>query len=132
FQCQVNEQLLKDSADAMIELGFYEAGYKYLNLDDCWEGHRDENGYITTDPITFPGGIKALADYAHEKGLLFGIYSDAGRLTCARHKDAQRYAEWGIDFLKYDNCHNDGSPEIQRYVKMRDALNSNITYLMII
>ncbi|RIB28539.1 Glycoside Hydrolase Family 27 protein [Gigaspora rosea] len=131
FQCQVNEQLLKDSADAMIELGFYKAGYKYLNLDDCWEGHRDENGYITTDPITFPGGIKALADYAHEKGLLFGIYSDAGRLTCARRigslgyedKDAQRYAEWGVDFLKYDNCHNDGSPEIQRYVKMRDALN---------
>ncbi|CAG8521825.1 25760_t:CDS:10, partial [Dentiscutata erythropus] len=132
FQCHVNEQLLKDSADAMIELGFFKAGYKYLNLDDCWEGIRDENGYITTDPNTFPGGIKALADYAHSKGLLFGIYSDAGRLTCARRlgslgyedKDAQRYAEWGIDFLKYDNCHNDGSPERQRYEKMRDALNA--------
>ncbi|CAG8696569.1 25221_t:CDS:10, partial [Racocetra persica] len=131
FQCGVNENLLKEAADAMVDLGFLKAGYRYLNLDDCWEGTRDKNGYINTDPKTFPGGIKALSDYAHSKGLLFGIYSDAGRLTCAKRigslgyedKDAQRFAEWGIDFLKYDNCHNDGSPERIRYEKMGRALN---------
>ncbi|CAG8720142.1 3968_t:CDS:10, partial [Cetraspora pellucida] len=131
FQCGVNENLLKDAADAMVDLGFLKAGYNYLNLDDCWEGNRDKNGYINTDPKTFPGGIKPLADYAHSKGLLFGIYSDAGRLTCARRigslgyekQDAEKFAEWGIDFLKYDNCHNDGSPEKDRYEAMGRELN---------
>ncbi|CAG8543090.1 4716_t:CDS:10 [Acaulospora morrowiae] len=131
FGCQIDEDLIKGTADALVSFGFADAGYKYLNLDDCWEGERNQEGFITYDKNTFPNGIKALADYVHSKGLLVGIYSDAGFLTCARRagslgyeeKDAQTFASWGIDYLKYDNCNNDGSPEKQRYT-MRDALNA--------
>ncbi|RHZ50629.1 hypothetical protein Glove_494g13 [Diversispora epigaea] len=130
FGCNVDENLIKETADALVKFGFADAGYKYLNVDDCWEGERDENGYLTSDPITFPNGMKMLADYAHSKRLLFGIYSDAGYYTCAKRvgslgyekKDAEIFASWGIDYLKYDNCNNDGSLEKQRYTKMRDAL----------
>ncbi|CAG8532309.1 3318_t:CDS:10 [Funneliformis mosseae] len=100
-------------------------------VDDCWEGERDDDGYIHASKTTFPSGIKALSDYAHLKGLLFGIYSDAGYLTCAKRpgslgyedKDAMTFASWEIDYLKYDNCNNDSTPEQQQYQVMRDALN---------
>lgn len=77
-------------------------------MDDCWHGPRLPNGTITSDPVKFPSGIKALADYVHSLGLKFGIYSDAGHRTCAGRPgswnyeeiDAQTYASWGVDFLK--------------------------------
>ncbi len=131
FQCNINEQLIRDSIDALNSSGLIEIGYKYINLDDCWQSSRDENGIIVPDPKAFPSGIKPLVDYAHSKGLLFGLYSDAGIKTCAgrpgslgyEEKDAQTYAEWGVDYLKYDNCFNNNEKSIDRYPKMTDALN---------
>ena len=109
FQCNINEKLIRDSIDVLNTSGLIEAGYKYINLDDCWQKSRHENGTIVPDPEAFPNGIKPLVDYAHSKGLLFGLYSDAGTNTCAGRPgslgyeeiDAQTYAEWGVDYLKY-------------------------------
>jgi len=91
-----------------------DAGYEYVVIDDCWQVSRDENGVIVADPERFPSGIKALADYIHSLGLKMGIYSDAGKRTCQERPgsyeyeaiDAKTYEEWGIDYLKYDWCHN--------------------------
>ena len=132
FGCNINENLIRDTIDVLNTSGLIEAGYKYINLDDCWQKSRDENGKIVPDPDTFPNGIKPLADYAHSKGLLFGLYSDAGTFTCAGRPgsldyeeiDAKTYAEWVVDYLKYDNCYNKGISSLDRYPKMRDALNS--------
>lgn len=129
FNCNINEKLIRDTIDALVDTGLAEAGYKYVNLDDCWQSGRDSNGKIVVDK-NFPNGIKALADYAHEKGLLFGVYSDAGYKTCAGRPgslgyeeiDAKTYAEWGVDYLKYDNCFTDGTSPKVRYPVMRDAL----------
>ena len=78
FACGIDEKLIKNSIDAIISSGLKDAGYNYINLDDCWQESRDENGYIVENPATFPSGIKYLVDYAHEKGLKFGLYSSAG------------------------------------------------------
>ena len=131
FACNINEELIKNTIDALNSSGLLEAGYKYINLDDCWQKSRDENGTIIPDYDAFPNGIKPLVDYAHSKGLLFGLYSDAGEYTCAGRPgslgyeeiDAQTYAEWGVDYLKYDNCYNKKISSLDRYPKMRDALN---------
>ena len=131
FACNINEELIKNTIDALNSSGLLEAGYKYINLDDCWQKSRDENGTIIPDYDAFPNGIKPLVDYAHSKGLLFGLYSDAGEYTCAGRPgslgyeeiDAQTYAEWGVDYLKYDNCYNKKISSLERYPKMRDALN---------
>lgn len=113
FRCDgLNEQLVKDMADIIASNGMKEAGYEYINLDDCWQIGRDSSGKIIVDSIRFPSGIKALADYVHSKGLKLGIYSDAGLKTCAGRPggfkfeeiDAKTYADWGIDYLKYDFC----------------------------
>ena len=112
FACNISEDLLKDMADKIVELGLRDAGYVYLNIDDGWHGERDSQGFIHEDPAKFPSGLKALADYVHGKGLKLGIYSDAGRKTCAgypgsfghEYQDAISYASWGIDYLKYDWC----------------------------
>ena len=102
-----------------------------MNLDDCWAGYR-LNNQIYPDNKTFPNGVKPLADYAHSKGIKFGLYTDLGNFTCGgrpgslgfEKEDAMSYASWGIDYVKVDNCHNDKiSPKI-RYPIMRDALNS--------
>ena len=93
--------------------GYAEAGYKYIFIDDAWQGGRDKRNNILPDPEKFPSGMKALADYVHSKGLRLGIYSDAALLTCAGYtasygfeqQDAKTFAEWGIDYLKYDYCH---------------------------
>ena len=130
FGCNINEELIRNTIDALVSSGLKDVGYKYINLDDCWQNGRDENGTILPDNRTFPNGIKPLADYAHSKGLLFGVYSDAGYKTCAGRPgslgyeeiDAKTYAEWGVDYLKYDNCFTDGSPPSKRYPIMRDAL----------
>ena len=141
FGCNINEKLIRDTIDALVNTGLADAGYKYVNLDDCWQVSRDSNGRIVVDQNAFPSGMKALADYAHSKGLLFGVYSDAGFKTCAGRPgslgyeeiDAQTYAEWGVDYLKYDNCFTDGSAPEKRYPVMRDALlkqNRPIFYSM--
>lgn len=83
FAEKVNEKELKEIADAMVSSGMAKAGYQYIFIDDCWQGGRDNQNNIIPDPIKFPSGIKALADYVHSKGLKLGIYSDAAPLTCA-------------------------------------------------
>lgn len=113
FRCDgLNEQLVKEVADIMAANGMKEAGYEFVNLDDCWQIGRYPDGRIMVDSVRFPSGIKALADYVHSKGLKLGIYSDVGLKTCAgrpggygyEELDARTYAEWGIDYLKYDFC----------------------------
>lgn len=132
FACDINEKLIKEIADAMVETGLRDAGYVYLNLDDCWHGQRDSLGFIQADPEKFPSGIKALADYIHSKGLKIGIYSDAGRRTCGgrpgsfghEYQDALQYAKWGIDYLKYDWCDSEDINPVGAYNLMRDALRA--------
>ncbi len=130
FACNIDENIIKGVADAMVENGLRDAGYVYLNLDDCWHGKRDSLGFIQADPVKFPSGIKALADYVHSKGLKIGIYSDAGRKTCGgrpgsfghEYQDALQYARWGIDYLKYDWCETEDINAVGAYNLMRDAL----------
>lgn len=115
FGADINEQLIFDTADKMVETGLSVLGYEYLVIDDCWAlKERDENGRLVADPQKFPHGMKAVADYVHSKGLKFGMYSCAGYLTCAAYPgsfeyefiDAKTFAEWGVDFLKYDYCYH--------------------------
>src|SRR3954447_8896037 len=89
FGCSVNERIVRGAADAMVSSGMKSAGYEYVIIDDCWHGPRDADGFITADSGKFPSGIKALADYVHSKGLKFGIYSDAGKMTCGRNPGSQ-------------------------------------------
>jgi alpha-galactosidase len=132
FACNVNEDLVKSAADALVSSGMKDAGYEYVVIDDCWQVSRDAAANIVADAKTFPSGIKALADYVHSKGLKFGIYSDAGTMTCAKrpgsrgheYQDALQYAAWGVDYLKYDWC-NTGTENAQAaYSTMRDALKA--------
>ncbi len=133
YQCDINEDLIKKTADAMVEKGMLRAGYEYLIIDDCWQIARDENGNILPDPEKFPSGIKALADYVHSKGLKFGIYSDAGTKTCQgrpgsrgyEFQDARTYAEWGVDYLKYDWCHHGTQNAQASYKLMANALKAS-------
>jgi alpha-galactosidase len=130
FACNVNETIIRSIADAMVSSGMKDAGYTYLVIDDCWQGKRDSLGFIHPDPERFPSGMKALADYIHSKGLKFGIYSDAGALTCGgriasrghEYQDALTYAQWGVDYLKYDWCSTEGLSAPGAYTTMRDAL----------
>ncbi|WP_372350661.1 NPCBM/NEW2 domain-containing protein [Streptomyces sp. KL116D] len=130
-----DEAMVKGIADIFVEKGLKEAGYHYVNLDDCWAlPARDANGKLVPDPVRFPGGIKAVADYVHSKGLKLGIYTSAGTKTCSdigfpgalghEYSDAQQFADWGVDYLKYDNCNNQGVDAKQRYTTMRDALRA--------
>ena len=83
FACNVSESLIKETVDAIVAKGLAESGYNYVNIDDCWQAkERDANGKVYADPDRFPSGMKALADYVHEKGLRFGVYSSAGFKTC--------------------------------------------------
>ena len=133
FGCDISEQLIRETADAIVASGMRDAGYVYVNIDDCWEAPaRDANGDLVTEPARFPSGMKALADYVHGKGLKLGIYSSAGTGTCQKRPasldhevaDARKFAEWGIDYLKYDNCNNEGRPAVERYKAMGDALRA--------
>jgi alpha-galactosidase len=132
FGCNVSEQLIRETADAMVSTGMKEAGYQYINIDDCWHGERDEQGFIHPDPKRFPSGMKALSDYVHSKGLKLGIYSDCGWKTCGgkpgsrgrEFQDAQTYAQWGVDYLKYDWCNADSLNAEGAYLTMRDALRA--------
>lgn len=130
FACSVDENMIKEMADAMVASGMRDAGYVYINIDDCWHGQRDENGFIHPDPDRFPSGIKALADYIHSRGLKLGIYSDAGSQTCGgrpgsrgyEFQDALTYARWGIDYLKYDWCNTESLNAEGAYKTMAAAL----------
>ncbi len=113
FGFEINEQVIRESAEALISTGLRDAGYEYVVIDDCWsKRERDENGRIVEDPERFPNGIRALSDYIHSLGLKFGMYSCAGLRTCAGYPasfdreftDAETFAEFGADFLKYDFC----------------------------
>ncbi|XP_020084922.1 alpha-galactosidase 1-like [Ananas comosus] len=120
------------TADALVSTGLAKLGYKYVNLDDCWGNYnRTPEGNLLGNEITFPSGIKALADYVHSKGLKLGIYSSAGFRTCSNRmpgslgyeeKDAKTFASWGVDYLKYDNCYTDGSNVTKRFPAMSRAL----------
>ena len=130
FACNVSEKLIKEMADAMVTSGMRDAGYIYLVIDDCWQIDRDAQGNILPDPQRFPSGMKALADYIHSKGLKFGLYSDAGTLTCQKRpgsrgyefQDARQYAAWDVDYLKYDWCSTSTQNAQASYSIMRDAL----------
>ncbi|MBP5255562.1 MAG: glycoside hydrolase family 27 protein [Clostridia bacterium] len=132
FGPDINEKVVKESADKMVSLGLRRAGYEYLVIDDCWAlRNRDENGRMVPDPEKFPSGMKAVADYVHSKGLKFGMYSCAGSMTCASYPgsfdyefiDAETFASWGIDYLKYDYCFKPvGTQGDQLYRRMGIAL----------
>jgi alpha-galactosidase len=131
FGCDIDEDLIRETADAMVSSGMAAAGYTYVNIDDCWMApERDAAGRLQPDPVRFPAGIKAIADYVHAKGLKLGIYSSAGTRTCQglpasldhETTDAATFASWGVDLLKYDNCNNQGRPAVERYTAMADAL----------
>ena len=115
FRNKISEDLIKEIADAMVDSGLAEAGYQYVNIDDCWQAsERDENGKLQCDKIHFPSGIKALTEYVNNRGIKLGIYSSNGTHTCEDYPaslrneriDAETFAEWGIEYFKYDFCHN--------------------------
>ena len=134
FGSNLNEELIRETADAIVSTGLRECGYEYVVIDDCWtvKDGRDPHGNLVPDPRKFPNGIKALADYVHGLGLKIGIYSDAADRTCAGYpgsygfeeQDAALWASWGIDFLKYDYCNapEDQESAINRYTRMGEAL----------
>ena len=130
FECKVTEADVRSAADAIATNGMRAAGYLYVNIDDCWQGKRDDQGVLHPNE-KFPD-MKKLADYVHSKGLKIGIYSSPGPKTCAgfegsfghEEQDARMYGEWGIDYLKYDYCsfQGDVDAQIAAYRKMHEAL----------
>lgn len=134
FEVSINENLVKETADLLVSTGMKDAGYEYIVLDDGWmvKDRRDENGNLIPDPAKFPGGMKALIDYVHSKGLKFGLYNCAGTQTCAgypgtrgfEYQDARFYADLGIDFLKYDWCNTEGINAKEAYTTMSKALKT--------
>lgn len=142
FHENINENQIKEIADAMVSSGLKDAGYIFLNLDDNWmDTKRDANGNLQNNPKTFPSGMKALADYVHEKGLKFGLYGDRGHRTCHHYnsnwtsesgsymreeQDAKQLAAWGVDYWKYDNCDPaQGSNQQEDYTRMSKALRNS-------
>lgn len=114
FGSKIDEKLILESVDILCESGLKDAGYEYVVIDDCWaKRERDENGRLVCDEEKFPHGMKYIADYIHSKGLKFGMYSCCGTMTCAAYPgsfnyeyiDAETFASWGVDFLKYDYCY---------------------------
>ena len=141
FHENINENQIKEIADAMVSSGLKDAGYIYLNLDDNWmDTKRDANGDLQNNPKTFPSGMKAMADYVHAKGLKFGLYGDRGKRTCHHYnsnwqsesgsngrevQDAKKLAEWGVDYWKYDNCDSDPNTQEKDYTAMSNALRNS-------
>jgi alpha-galactosidase len=131
FQTNINEQMLENMVDNFVSSGMKDAGYRYFVLDDGWMAmQRDNNGNLIADPVKFPGGIKKLVDYVHNKGLKFGIYNCAGTLTCGgypgtrgyEYQDARLYASWGVDYLKFDWCNTDSLNAHEAYTTMSKAI----------
>jgi len=134
YSCAVTAADVRDAADAMVETGLRDAGYEYVVVDDCWMAEEPgPDGRLRADPETFPEGMAALADYVHDRGLRFGLYSSAGSHTCQGYPaslgrerlHAEQFADWGVDFLKYDNCgdHRGRGPR-DRYAAMGEALSA--------
>lgn len=117
----INEQIVLETADKFVELGLKDAGYEYIVIDDCWPARERVDGKLVPDPVKFPHGMKYVADYVHSKGLKFGIYSSASTRTCQgfpasfdhEFEDAKTFAEWGVDYLKYDYCYKPVSVETE-------------------
>ena len=135
FGDHIDEKLIREAADAMVDLGLKDAGYEYLVIDDCWsEYERDPVTHrIVPHHENFPNGMKPVADYVHSKGLKFGMYSSNGVRTCADYPasfdheflDAQTFADFGVDYLKYDNCFHPGSAKGKvLYSRMSMALRA--------
>jgi alpha-galactosidase len=137
FQCTISEALIKQIADTFVTSGMQAAGYQYVNVDDCWMDGRDAAGKLRWNASKFPAGIPALADYVHAKGLKLGIYETPNTLTCVgiyggiapavavgslghETSDAQTFASWGVDYLKYDKCQG----QLSAFAVMRDALRA--------
>jgi alpha-galactosidase len=133
FAANINETLIKQTAEVLIATGMRDAGYNYVVLDDAWLAkERDANGNLQADPVKFPSGMKALGDFLHSKGFKFGIYNCAGRETCGGYpggrghefQDAKMYASWGVDYLKYDWCSHGTADARETYRTMRDAIHA--------
>ncbi len=142
FHCTVTEADIEGAAVAMVARGLRAAGYRYVNLDDCWSAPaRDARGTLQANPQRFPSGIPALARYVHSLGLKFGIYADLGTKTCAGYpgsygyeaRDAATFARWGIDYVKLDWCYvpynnfpdyTDDDVAQVLYTRMLQALNA--------
>jgi len=132
FETNVDEKLIKETADAIVTTGMKDAGYTYVGVDAGWKAKRRAmDGNLMADPARFPSGMKSLADYIHEKGLKFGLYTDAGTEDCVsgapgsrgfEEKDAAQFAVWGVDFIKEDWCHSEGLNAKQAYTKMSKAI----------
>ena len=135
--CDVSEQLLLDTSARLVHLGLRDVGYNYVVLDDCWSDGRDEKGFVKVDTERFPHGMKWMAEQIHSQDLLYGMYSSAGELTCAKFvgsldyevEDAQSFASWDVDYLKYDNCYSlgrvgTGKISFDRFNAMAKALNA--------
>ena len=133
FGCRIDERLIRETADALVSSGMRAAGYRFLNIDDCWEARtRGANGELVADSTRFPSGMKSLVDYIHSKGLEAGIYSSGGTATCQGRpatldheaQDARTFAAWGFDYVKYDNCNARNRPEQVRFKAMIDAVKA--------
>ncbi|MCJ1350814.1 MAG: hypothetical protein MMC33_000795 [Icmadophila ericetorum] len=137
FGCSVSEELLLGTAQKMVDYGLRDLGYQYVILDDCWSAGRSESGTLMANTTKFPNGMAHVAAQLHGMGLKFGMYSDAGMYTCGGYQgslgretqDAKTFADWGIDYLKYDNCYNEGQSgtsliTYNRYNAMSKALNA--------
>lgn len=134
FGKDISEQLIMEMADVMVEKGYRDAGYEYVIIDDCWSLKEGVDGKLVADPALFPHGMKYLSDYVHSKGLKFGMYSCAGFMTCAgypssyghEYEDAKQFAEWGVDYLKYDFCNFPSSGNGRNaYLTMAMALRNS-------
>ncbi|WOL09838.1 alpha-galactosidase [Canna indica] len=137
FHCDINEQLIRETADALVSSGLANLGYRYVNIDLISTEFCHVQlcqGNLVAKISTFPSGIKSLADYVHGKGLKLGIYSDAGSRTCSNtmpgslgheEQDANAFASWKVDYLKYDNCNSPGNSLQERYTKMSNALQNS-------
>lgn len=135
FEKDIDENKIRAIADAMVSSGMRDAGYEYLVIDDAWMApERDSEGRLWGDPKTFPGGMKAIGDYIHSKGLKFGIYQDRADLTCQglpgslNHEevDMATFAEWGVDYIKLDSCHaeRNGRTSSEDYAIFRKAIEA--------
>lgn len=134
FAQNINEDLIMEIANVMAEEGYADAGYEYVIIDDCWSLRERVNGKLAPNPKLFPHGINYLSDYIHSKGLKFGMYSCAGFRTCADYpssyghefEDAKQFAEWGVDYLKYDYCNFPRSADTKNaYLTMAMALRNS-------
>ena len=134
FRLGIDEQLIRSMADAMASSGMKAAGYRYLVVDAGWKAPaRDAAGNLAADAKKFPSGLRALGDYIHAKGLLFGLYTDAGDKDCVagtpgshghEERDAATFADWGADYVKEDWCNSEGLNAREVYTKMSRALAS--------